>query len=223
MPPSDADAANDPVAAEPLDVLDEAGNPTGVTKRRSQVHLDGDWHRALHLWIVRESDLVVLQRRARGKDLAPLKVDVTVGGHYRAGETFLDVLREAEEELGLEVRPGQLTYLTTARSERHYPEMDPPRIDREHHDVYVLRDDRPLEGYTLAAAEVETLYEVPVDAAIALFESGAPVPVYGFDSQRRVSNALLIHDDVPTAGRETLASELRLVKAWLVGEAAGSF
>lgn len=223
MPPSDLDLGPDPVAAELLDVLDEAGNPTGATKPRAQVHLDGDWHRALHLWIVRETDLIVLQRRARGKDLAPLKVDVSVGGHYRTGETFLDVLREAEEELGLEVRPGQLTFLTSARSERHYPEMNPPRIDREHHDVYVLRDDRPLDGYTLAADEVETLYEVPVDAAIALFESGAAVPVYGFDSQRRVSNALLIADDVPTAGRETLVAELRLVKAWIVGEAAGSF
>ncbi len=223
MPPSDFDAVPDPVAAELLDVLDGEGNPTGVTKPRARVHIDGDWHRALHLWIVREADLVVLQRRAKGKDLAPLKVDVSVGGHYRSGETLLDVLREAEEELGLEVRTGQLNYLTTARSERHYPEMSPPRIDREHHDVYVLRDDRPLEGYTLAADEVETLYEVPVDAAIALFESGAPVPVYGFDSQGRVSNALLIADDVPAAGRETLVDELRLVKAWIVGEAASSF
>ena len=92
---------------ELLDVLDDNGNPTGERKPRSAVHLDGDWHRALHLWVVREGHLVVLQRRAADKDLEPLKLDVTVGGHYRAGELFVDVLREAEEEIGLVLRPGQ--------------------------------------------------------------------------------------------------------------------
>lgn len=215
MPPSDLG----PVGAELLDVLDEEGNSTGVAKPRARVHLDGDWHRALHLWVVRESDLVVMQRRAKGKDLSPLKIDVTVGGHYRAGEMFVDVLREAEEEIGLEVRPGQLDYLMTVRSERRYPEMHPPRLDREHQDVYALRDDRPLEAYAQAVDEVETLYEVPVDAAIALFEEGTPVPVYGFDAQGRVSNAMLIEEDLPSAGRATLLEELRAVKAWILGDA----
>ena len=98
-------------ASERLDVLDEHGIPTGTTKSRGEVHRDGDWHRAFQLWIVKEGNYVLLQRRAKGKDLEPGKVDVTVGGHYRAGETLLDVVREVEQEIGLSVRPGELHFL----------------------------------------------------------------------------------------------------------------
>jgi hypothetical protein len=32
-----------------FDILDSDGRPTGVTKRRGDVHRDGDWHGALHI------------------------------------------------------------------------------------------------------------------------------------------------------------------------------
>src|SRR5690606_19690656 len=147
---------------ELLDVLDDNGNPTGERKPRSAVHRDGDWHRAFHLWVVREGHLVILQRRAEEKDLEPLRLDVTVGGHYRAGEMFVDVLREAEEEIGLVLRPGQVAFLGTVRSERHYPDPDPPRVDREFQEIYATHDDRPLSAYVQEPEEVDTLYEVPL-------------------------------------------------------------
>ena len=37
---------------ELFDVLDAAGRPTGRAKRRADVHRDGDWHRALHCWVL---------------------------------------------------------------------------------------------------------------------------------------------------------------------------
>ena len=68
-----------------LDVLTEEGLPTGRTKRRTEVHRDGDWHRSFHLWIVKEGRYVLLQRRSQAKDLEPNKLDVAVGGHFSAG------------------------------------------------------------------------------------------------------------------------------------------
>lgn len=38
--------------AEYLDVLDEKGNPTGERKEKAEMHRDGNWHRAVHVWII---------------------------------------------------------------------------------------------------------------------------------------------------------------------------
>lgn len=164
--------------------------------------------------------MVLLQRRAATKDLEPGKLDVSVGGHYRAGELFLDAIREAEEELGLSFRPGQLEYLGTAKSERHYPRMEPPRIDREFQEVYVGLDDRPLDEYRLPPAEVDTVYELPVEAALALFTHGQYAAAAGFDAMGRPSHAMLHVDDLPEQGRELQAAALSRVARWLDGEAA---
>lgn len=205
---------------ELLDVLDDLGNPTGRAKPRGKVHEDGDWHRAIHIWVVREERYVLLQRRSRSKDLEALKLDVSVGGHVRSGELYVDALREADEELGLTLRPGQAEYLGTAVSVRRYPEHVPPLEDREHQDVYVVLDDRPLQAYRLQVEEVDTLYEVPVDRAIELFRTGAHVAAAGYDSMRRPSNALLYEADLPSQGRELHAEALERVAAYLEGEGA---
>src|ERR1700712_5224705 len=83
---------------ELLDVFDERGWHIG-TKRRGDVHRDGDWHLAFHLWVVR-SDGVILQRRASTKSSWPSYLDASAAGHLLAGEAIQDGLREAEEELG---------------------------------------------------------------------------------------------------------------------------
>ena len=76
-------------------MLNAAGLPTGRTKERAAVHRDGDLHRTLHVWLVKDARSVLLQRRSAGKDLEPGKLDVAVGGHFLAGETLPDALRRA--------------------------------------------------------------------------------------------------------------------------------
>lgn len=200
-------------ADEPLELLDDAGLPLGAGKARAQVHADGDWHRAFHLWVVREGRLVLFQRRARAKDLEGGRIDVTVGGHVRLGETLVDVVREAEEEIGLQVRPGDLTYLGSARSVRRYHDA----LDREVQDVYVVRDERPLSAYGLACDEVEVLYEVPLERAINLYREGAYIAVAGFDCQQRANNALLVEADLIPQGRALTAGALERIRDWLAG------
>ena len=41
-----------PEKGEYFDVLDSNGHKTGRIKLRSEVHRDGDWHRAVNIWIV---------------------------------------------------------------------------------------------------------------------------------------------------------------------------
>ena len=197
---------------EILEVLDEEGRPTGRVKPRAEVHRDGDWHRAFHLWVLHPDGHVLLQRRASGKDLAPGKVDVSVAGHVRPGETLLDMVREAEEEIGLVVRPGQLDFLETVRSERSYPSGV---VDREFQDVYVtMVDDHHLQDYALDCREVSVLYEVPVRRVLSLYREGGSLPVAGWDCQHRRNDALLIQDDLIAQAREETAASLAQVLAW---------
>lgn len=196
---------------EHFDVLDEQGNPTGEQKLRALVHRDGDWHRSFHLWIVREGHLVVFQRRAKTKDLEGGKIDVTVGGHYRAGETLADVVREVEEEIGLAVSPDQLTYLETRKATRRYPQA----VDNEFQETYLLQNDQPLDHYYLNCAEVTTLYEVPITSAIALYAGGTFTAAYGFDCQQRTNNALLIADDLIAQARSDVVQVLERIRQQL--------
>ncbi len=196
---------------ELLELLTPEGEPTGISRTRAEVHQDGDWHRSFHLWIVKEERYVLLQRRSAQKDLEPGKVDVSVGGHYRMGETLEEVVREAEEEIGLFVRPEKLHFLGSQRAERFYPQM----TDREFQETYVLCCDQPLERYHLDCREVTVLYEVPLEGLIRFCREGGHLAVAGYDCQQRANHALLIPDDLIEQARGDMAYTLEAIQAWL--------
>lgn len=95
----DADAHTE----EHFDVLNPDGTKTGRTKARSEVHRDGDWHRAVHVWILcAPTGEVVLQRRAPTKDAWANLLDISTAGHVSAGDEPLPTARrETAEEIGL--------------------------------------------------------------------------------------------------------------------------
>jgi isopentenyldiphosphate isomerase len=155
---------NDP--SEFLEIFDRAGQPTGTAKPRAAIHLDGDWHRAFHCWILRRNGQeVVLQRRSLRKDTFAGCWDATAAGHWRFGETAAQAAREIGEELGINVPFQALTYLGRERSQRSFANG---LIDREFHEVYVLSDDRPLSAYRPHPAEVIGLAALRLSELIAL-------------------------------------------------------
>ena len=142
--------------------------PTGVRKRRGDVHRDGDWHAALHIWVGgvdRDSQpFALFQRRSRTKDTWPGALDVAIGGHFRAGETLSETVREAEEEIGLLVGVVDVTRLGCRFVHGG------AGTDNEIQEVYALRSDIPLDSYRLHADEVDAVVSVSFDSALALFE-----------------------------------------------------
>ncbi|KAJ4754347.1 Nudix hydrolase 3 [Rhynchospora pubera] len=83
---------------EYLDVLTPTGEKTGISKPRSQVHRDGDFHRAAHVWIYSESTRELLLQLRGDCGLW----DISAAGHVSAGESSLPTaMRELEEELGI--------------------------------------------------------------------------------------------------------------------------
>ena len=191
--------------SERFDVVLADGTPTGRTKARALVHRDGDWHRAVHVWIAGVGDggepFLLLQRRGLGKDTWPGRLDVTVGGHLRAGEGVEQALREVEEEVGIAAAPDQLRRLGTRICVN---EAEPGVVDHELQEVFLLRDDRPLTAYRPHPAELAALIRVPLPALLA-FLSGEAAAVAGEAITPGVAEAnpvtLTTTDFIPTVDR----------------------
>ncbi len=155
---------------ELFEIYDAAGLPTGRLKRRGDVHRDGDWHRAIHIWVWRINPAaepeVIFQRRSLTKDTWPGALDVAIGGHIRAGETLAETVREAEEELGLDVTLDDLTPL----GRRFQPFASDAFNDFEINEVFAYRCDQPLDRYRLHPEEIDSLVSAPLIPALRLFE-----------------------------------------------------
>jgi isopentenyldiphosphate isomerase len=133
------------------------GVPLGIRKERALVHRDGDWHKSIALWIVRPSGSMILQERSANKDTWPGRLTASVSGHYAAGEILADVLREADEELGVTTTIAELTRLGVWESDER---PGPGIIDRELVDVFLWRLDLPLIAFNPCPAEVNGLVEI---------------------------------------------------------------
>jgi len=93
-----------PRQGELLDIVDEQGEPTGQVLDKGAIHSRGLLHRDVHLWLTNGRDLLQ-QQRTWDKSIMPGAWDITVGGHVSSGESYLEaVMRETEEELGLQFR-----------------------------------------------------------------------------------------------------------------------
>lgn len=195
--------AQDP--EEPFDVVRADGTATGIVKPRSEIHRDGDWHRALHVWVAgvdeAGSPFLMFQRRSALKDTWPNRYDATVGGHYRAGETLAEAVREIEEEIG--VRPDGLA-LRPLGVRVCANEAEAGVIDRELQDVFLLREDRALEAFRPHPVELAALARFPLEALIP-FLAGEVDTAQGISiaagAPRSEPTSARIEDFIPTVDR----------------------
>eukprot|EP00252_Welwitschia_mirabilis_P017861 TRINITY_DN3977_c0_g1_i1.p1 TRINITY_DN3977_c0_g1~~TRINITY_DN3977_c0_g1_i1.p1 ORF type:complete len:777 (+),score=147.62 TRINITY_DN3977_c0_g1_i1:111-2441(+) len=141
---------------EHLDVLTKEGHLTGLSKPRSLIHKDGDYHRAVHVWIYAESTgELLLQRRADCKDSWPGQWDISSAGHISAGDTSLiTARRELEEELGITLPDEAFEFLFVFLQECVI--NDGTFINNEYNDVYLVTtlEPIPLEAFSLQESEV---------------------------------------------------------------------
>jgi isopentenyl-diphosphate delta-isomerase len=112
------------------------------------VHAEGDWHRAVHIWMYNSHGKLVLQKRAAGKDTFPGCWDVSVGGHVTSGDSVLETaLKEVQEELGIYVDAADLEALgTLATTARGSSPVGGDFICNEFKDVFLLKFDGDLAG-----------------------------------------------------------------------------
>ena len=142
-------------------MLFRSGTPIGLVKLKSEIHRDGDLHRTIHLWIVTSDLRLLLQLRASTKVNHPSLWDVSVAGHVDAGERAEEAaMREAREELGIEIGEAELVHIGTIRE--RWVMREGTYIDNEIEEVYVVRREVELNSLTLQASEVDDVELVPL-------------------------------------------------------------
>ena len=144
---------------EYFDLLNEKGERIGKTKLRSEVHRDGDWHKAVHIWIINNKGDILLQRRCATKDSNPNMLDISSAGHLSAGDDSLTgAIRELKEELNLDVNKEDLEYIKTLKRSSKYTETF---INNEFDDLYILRTNKKLEDMEYQKEEISEIMYVP--------------------------------------------------------------
>jgi isopentenyldiphosphate isomerase len=140
---------------ELLDVLDEAGHPTGQTKTKAEILRDGNWRKVIHVWIVDDKEQLLIQQRAHGRGIFDDLWDVSVGGGVSAGEPSLEAARrELDEELGIDLPANRFQLLDTWK-------IPPKRVDdqrfmKDFSDTFLVRIPAiDLDSLKLAPREVQ--------------------------------------------------------------------
>ena len=143
---------------EYIDVLDENGKPTGITKTIRDIHLDGDLHRSAEVWIVNSKGELILQQRSPSKPRYPNLWDISAAGHLSTGQSSIEAaMRETEEELGLRLPADKFEYLFTNRKKIR---VDANNMENEFEDVYLVQLDFDLSKLTIQKEEVEEVRSV---------------------------------------------------------------
>ena len=139
---------------ELVDILDEQGTFTGKTAMKSEAHLLGLFHSAIHVWCYSMKGKVLLQQRSSQKKTYPLKWDVSVAGHIGAGESpEVGAIREVKEEIGVSISDNELEKIEIFKLERRH---SPTLWDREFIHTYLCVLDENV-ALTKQESEVHAL------------------------------------------------------------------
>jgi isopentenyldiphosphate isomerase len=156
------------MADELIDIFDEDHQWVG-TALKSAAHRLGFWHYAIHCWIYRIAEdgsvRMLFQKRAADKQMLPNYLDVSVAGHYQAGETADDGVREILEELGVSLEISDLRYLGLRTEAVRIEKL----LNREFCRVYLWQSAKAPHEYSPDTEEVEGLVEISVEDGLALF------------------------------------------------------
>jgi len=191
---------------------------TGEVKTIEQALADLDWLLTFNLWVVQRSPkfAIVYQQRTPKAAWAPLKLDVSAGGYFNAGEEMKDCMREVKEELGREYPLDQITLvgrkLNVDRDLKN-------RLRQTVVEIAIVEDNSPIETYDVDPEEVHAICVCPIDDLIRVHTE----PGYSFES-KGLSNQkeeILIHvtkDSFPPNWDNYHLKMALLIKRFLEGE-----
>lgn len=150
---------------EKLDVLNEKGEFTGEILSREECHKRGLYHRAVVVFIINSCDEVLIQKRSSNKKLWPNKWDITAGGHVDAGEFgYQAVIREAKEEIGIEIDVSSLLFIGCSISNTKKDDI----INNHFDEFYIARKDIDINSIVLQPEEVSDIKWISKDKLLEM-------------------------------------------------------
>ena len=137
---------------EYFDVLNQDGTFSNKVASREECHEKGYWHRAVIIFIINSNGKILLQKRSKNKKMWPDLWDISAGGHVLTKEFGYEaIIREAKEELDIDVKKEELTYVGSFISE----DIKPNIINRHFNEFFIIEKDINLDNITIQEEEVQ--------------------------------------------------------------------
>lgn len=148
---------------EYFDVLNEKGEYTGIIETREKCHKEGLWHKAVVVFIINSKGQVLLQKRSANKKMWPNMWDITAGGHVLTGEFgFEAIIREAKEELGINLSKDDMTFIGSSISTNIKGDI----INKHFNEYYIANKDIDETKLKLQEEEVSDVKWIEKDEII---------------------------------------------------------
>ncbi len=164
---------------ELLRVLDADGNFIGEYKNRSEVHKDKLFHNEVALWIIdKNNKKILLQRRNKNKLSNPNKLAICAG-HVVEDETIQEALfKEAQEELGLDLKRYKFKRLITIKKE------SPKNYCFSHH-FYIIAQ-IPISDFKIQEEELSEVLYMDYDELLARVKNGDEEVVFKWNETYKI-------------------------------------
>ncbi|MGE7983657.1 NUDIX hydrolase [Solibacillus sp. NPDC093137] len=155
--------------SEHIDIFDDKYNLVGSSTKK-EAHEKGYWHRVFTCIVVNPIEkTIILQKKIPGKYSfdRPDYIDISVGGHYKKGESIQDGVRELNEEMGLNVKYEELVYLGIRQNSVI---LGDNYINNEFQEIHLLESRIPLIEYKLND-EVNGFVSINIDLGLKLLQN----------------------------------------------------
>ena len=168
---------------ELLQVLDKNSNSMGRFEKREIVHSNKLFHNEVALWIIdKENKKILLQRRSPNKKQNPNKLALCAG-HVVGNETIDEALeKEANEELGLDIKDCNVKKLITIRRTE-------PRNHCFSHHYYICKT-IPIETFTIKKEELSEVLYMDYEHLKQLVKQNSDEVVFKWEFYEPVFNKL---------------------------------
>ena len=153
---------------ELIDVLDKFGNKTGIVKKKFEVKRDGDFHKVVAVCIINDDNEVLIQKRQCSRKIYPNLWNYNVTGHVMSGELPVQTcIREAKEELSVDIKEEQLKYLYTI----NVGNVIEDSINRLIIDQYIVRMNVGIEDIVIQEDEMSEIKYISFEDLVEIVNS----------------------------------------------------
>ncbi|PEU18523.1 MULTISPECIES: NUDIX domain-containing protein [unclassified Bacillus (in: firmicutes)] len=177
-----------------IDIFNDNYEHIGICNKRL-AHLEGLWHRVFTCIVINSGEKsMILQSKVPNQYSFEREdfLDISVGGHYKAGESIQDGIRELKEEIGIDVDFNELIEIGIRQTSKT---VSAEYVVNEFQHLFLYDNTRQLTQYTPDNKEVKELVEVPIYQGIDLLLGKIDyleVKVFGIkDGKRIVSHKVI--------------------------------
>lgn len=132
--------------------------------RESGEPLDGEFKLSIHLWIMNSKGEFLIQKRSADRKANPNKWAFTGGAVDSGEESYIGAIREANEELGIDLKSEDIEFLLGFKREHDFV------------DVFIAKSDIDIKNVKIQEEEVSESKWVSPKELELLIENGEFVP-----------------------------------------------